>query len=135
MRMTTRFALAAGALLAAGSAQAAGITFDTTLVSPPGVYFGSGNPNTNWTADTESYGTGATVEVGLETITRFVGPITPDAGTSTYHVPTGNTLVAGHQGTNWGFPFSLNLNAGSVAGSATLGDVVTSLSISDGAHH
>ena len=136
MGTTTRLAFAAVVVLAAGSAHAAGISYDATL-APPGAYYGGGNFSTHFVTDTETYGQGGadTVEVGLGTVTRYTGPVTPDPLTSIYHVPTGNTTVSGKAGANWGFPFSLNLNTSSAASSATLGDVVTSLSIYDGAHH
>ena len=77
--------------------------FDTSLASPPGVYFGTGNENAHYVVNTT-----AGTELGLATVQRFVGNITPDAGTSIYRVPLGNTTVAGRQGSAFGFDFSLN---------------------------
>lgn len=87
---------------------------DTSLVDPPGVYFGSGNPNTHWTVNTVG-----NVEMGVQASIPFVGPITP-AG-NVYSVAAG---------TNWNFNFSVNTQAG--GGGLTLADVgPISLSLKD----
>ncbi len=98
--------LAASVLLTAGQAAAAPV-FDTSLATPPGVYFGAGNINTHFVSNTTN-GT----ELGLATVQRFIGNYTPDAGTSTYRVPLGNTPVAGKQGSVFGFTFSLSNQGG-----------------------
>lgn len=74
--------------------------FDTSL--PEGVYYGSGNSGSNsaWAVDTAGG-----VEVGLQALTRFVGPVTPTTS-NVYDVPLGNTATAGKSGSLWGFAFS-----------------------------
>lgn len=113
-------------LIAVSTAANAGTLNDTSLASPPGVYYGSGNTglNTGWATNTSNG-----VELGLSTNYRYIGQVAPDAGTNTYHVNTG--LYAGPGGTCigvcalWNFEFSVNLgNSGS-----NLGNVSTSLSI------
>ena len=106
----------------AGTAQA-GVINDTSLASPPGVYFGTGNSNSGFTVST----TGS-VELGLSAITRFLGPITPTG--NTYNVPTGPTSVSGKSGSAWGFVFSVNLNADG-NGTRNLSDITTKLSLND----
>src|ERR1035438_3542849 len=78
-------------------------TFDTSLTSPPGVYFGSGNANTNFTAETNG-----TTELGLSVIQRYVGPIDPGAGSNVYQVSPGAITVPSKTGSSWGFDFSVN---------------------------
>src|SRR3977135_357421 len=58
------------------------VVFNTSL-APPGFYNGSGNPNTNFTVDTEG-----NLELGLSVIIRFGGPIDPGAGSNVYTVTT-----------------------------------------------
>jgi len=105
-----------------GAAQAA-VVDDTSLASPPGVYFGSGNSNTHFTVST----TGS-VELGLSAITRFVGPVVPTG--DTYDVATGATSVPGKTGSAWGFVFSVNLNADG-NGTLNLSDITTKLTLND----
>src|SRR4051812_2046285 len=95
--------LAVAALICTVGAANAAIITDTSLNSP-GVYFGSGNVNSGFTVDR----TGS-VETGLSAIERFAGPITPTG--SVYNVSTGPTGEPGHTGSDWGFVFSVNLNA------------------------
>jgi hypothetical protein len=113
---------------------AAAVTYNTSLASPggaiPGVYFGTGNANSNFTANTLSDG----VELGLSAITRFIGPIVP-ATTNIYDVPTGATTKAGKTGAAWGFDFSIDLNPGGSSSPLTLGDVTASLSLTDVGKH
>ncbi len=114
---------AVASLTFVNSAQAA--TYDTTLIDPPGVYFGNGNVNAHFVTNVAS-----NIELGLGTVERFVGPVIPDAGTSVYHVNTGTTSEPGKTGTDWGFVFSINTNANG-AGSLTLADIVPSICIQD----
>ncbi|HLI12854.1 MAG TPA: PEP-CTERM sorting domain-containing protein [Alphaproteobacteria bacterium] len=118
-------ALAAGTLLAGG---AKATTFDTTLTSPPGVYWGTGNINAHFVTNIQD-----NIELGLGTIQRFIGPIAPDANTSVYHVQTGATTVPGKTGSDWGFVFSINTNVDGT-GSLTLSDLTASLCIQDVGH-
>lgn len=97
---------------------------DTTLVSPPGVFFGSGNVNLHWTVDNEANG----VQLGLQGLERFVDPFTPDPGTSVYHSPTGATSVPGKTGSAWDIAFSVN--TGDV-GTLNLTDVTANLCLTD----
>ncbi len=99
-------------------------TFDTSLTSPPGVYFGTGNANTNFTTVTNG-----TTELGLSVITRFIGPIDPGAGSNVYAVSPGATTAGGHTGSSWGFDFSINTQYN--GGSDVVGDFTYSLNITD----
>ena len=103
--------------------------YDTTLASPPGVYFGSGNSGTNfgWTVNTQG-----SVELGLTTIQRNVGAITPTS-TNIYNVPTGDNSPFASNRAWWNFDFSVNLHANR-EGTLTLGDVTPSLQIQDFLH-
>src|ERR1700722_10624472 len=121
-------ATAAGALLALGASFPAKATVvdNTSLASPPGVYFGTGNANSNFTVDND-----AGIELGLSAITRFVGPIVPTPTTSNiYDVPLGPTTVPGHTGAAWGFDFSINLHPPG-GSSLTLGDIGALLTLTD----
>ena len=99
--------LVAGLALAAGMTLAASAhattTFDSTLADPPGVFFGTGNPNLHWTVADGADGT----ELGLQALKRFLGPYTPDPGTATYHVDTGATTVPTKTGAAWDYAFSV----------------------------
>lgn len=100
-------------------------TFDTTLADPPGVYFGSGNVNANFVTNDVS-----SIELGLGTVRRYIGPVAPDPSTSDYHVLTGFTGVAGKTGTDWGFVFSINTDY-NASSSLTLADITASLCAQD----
>jgi hypothetical protein len=117
----------------AGPAHADAVTYNTSLASPgfsiPGVYFGTGNANSNFTVDQLSDG----IELGLSAITRFVGPITPTS-TDVYNVATGAT-IAGHTGAAWGFDFSIDTNPGGNTTSFTLANITASLSLTDVGNH
>ena len=109
-------------IAAASGANAA--VMDTSL-APPGVYFGSGNVNAHFVTNTAF-----NMELGLGTVKRYLGPVTPDAGTADYHVLTGTTSVAGKTGTDWGFVYSLNTNVNGM-GLMTLANIIASLCIQD----
>jgi len=112
-------AVAAVVMMFAPSGQADVVTFDTSLVSPPGFYNGTGNANSNFTVDTAE-----NLELGLSIIQRFVGPIDPGAGSNTYTVtPSAGPLA------NWDFAFSVNTQAG--GGTDVLGDDLYSLTVQD----
>ena len=96
---------------------------DNTALAAPGVYFGSGNANSNFTVDSQG-----NLEIGLSAIERFVGPIVPVG--NIYTVPLGPTSVPTKTGANWGFDFSVNLNALGT-GTAHLSDITTSLTLVD----
>jgi len=113
------FAVAAVVMMFAPSGQADVVTFDTSLVSPPGFYNGSGNANTNFTVDTAG-----NLELGLSIIQRFVGPVDPGAGSNIYTVtPSAGPLA------NWDFAFSVNTQAG--GGTDVLGSDLYSLTVQD----
>jgi len=92
-----------GAVLAAGVAAADTLSYDASLTSPPGVYFGTGNSNSNFTITTNG-----TTELGLSVIQRYIGPIDPGSGSNVYDVQTGATTVPGKTGPTWGVDFSVN---------------------------
>lgn len=112
--------LIAGALPMAAPARAAIVT-DTSLVAP-GVYYGTGNGGTNshWVVDTTT-----DLELGLNTLIRYVGPVTPTAG-NVYTVPLGDTTVPGKTGSAWGYAFSAR-----GIGGLLLGGFDLSLSVTD----
>jgi hypothetical protein len=100
------------------------MTFDTSLTSPPGLYFGTGNSNTNFTTETNG-----TTELGLSVITRYIGPIDPGAGSNVYAVTSGTTSVPGKTGSSWGFDFSIDTQY--AGGTDVLDDFTYSLNITD----
>ena len=118
-----RLGMSAVALvLSAGASNADTVTYDASLASP-GVYFGTGNINSGFTVDQSN-----NIELGLEAIQRYIGPVTPTG--STYDVLTGDTTVPGKSGANWGFVFSVNLQA--AGGSATFpGNYTVDLTMTD----
>jgi hypothetical protein len=112
-------ALTALVMLFAASGRADVLTYDTSLLSPPGFYNGTGNANSNFTVDTAG-----NLELGLSIIQRFVGPIDPGAGSNTYTVtPSAGPLA------NWDFAFSVNTQAG--GGTEVLGDYLYSMTVQD----
>lgn len=82
-------------------------------LAAPGVYYGSGNPNTGFTVLTEG-----NLELGLGAIIRYVGPAEQNG--NVYKVQYGPTEVPGKVGSRWGVPFSINTQAG--GGSMVLSD-------------
>jgi hypothetical protein len=64
-------------IMIAPNSKADTMTFDTALTSP-GLYFGTGNMNSNFTTETNG-----TTELGLSVIQRYVGPIDPGGVTYT----------------------------------------------------
>lgn len=116
---------AAAALLAGISCAQASALYDLPLQNSD-FFNGSGNTtadgNSHWSLDEEADG----VELGLTVVQRYTGFYTPDAGTSTYHVPTGATPVSNKSGTVWGFDFSINTGTQN-----TLDTTITSLCMTD----
>jgi hypothetical protein len=114
-----RIALAlAGALALVGAASAAP-TYGN--IAAPGVYFGSGNVNGNWTINTSN-----NVEVALRAKNRGLSGATFDGSSGTYFVPHGACIsgalaCGGTPGTRaaWNYEFSVNARADGV-GSADL---------------
>ncbi len=117
---------ALAALAFAPGSASAQLVSPNTAAGTPGVYFGTGNQNTDFTV-----GTGGGIELGLSAITRFLGPIAPDG--STYTVPTGASTVT--TGSAWGFDFSIDLNPGGSAGAGFTGlklsDITATMTIHD----
>src|SRR5580692_3300115 len=111
-------------IMAAPNSKADVMTFDTSLTSPPGVYFGTGNANSNFTTETDG-----TTELGLSVIQRFVGPIDPGAGSNVYQVSPGVTTVPTKTGSWWGFDFSINTQYN--GGTDVLANFTYSLNITD----
>jgi hypothetical protein len=126
--MNKRLWLSVIAALTAGTIGTAAhsTVYDSSLASP-GVYFGAGNEGTNtgWTVNTIG-----NVELGLTTIQRGVGAVSPTA-TNIYNVPLGSDSANAARAW-WNFDFSINLQAG--GGSLTLGDVTSTLTIYDYVH-
>jgi hypothetical protein len=106
-------ALGAAALLACSSASA---VMSYGNVAPPGVYFGAGNVNGNFTIDTANG-----VEVGLRTKDRQTGFL-HDGSSGVYKVP-GNVCVSGCGGAGraqWNYEFSVNVDLAALGGSSML---------------
>lgn len=97
MRILTMAALAAASLVVLPSTGHTAVTFNTGLALPAGTYFGTGNPNTNWTVET----TGAGYELGVQATRPFLGPITPVG-----NVYTASTGLAPALAPRWAFSFS-----------------------------
>lgn len=97
--------LLAGVLLALGAAGAAQATPSYgNIASPPGVFFGSGNVNGNFTIDTSNG-----VEAALRVKNRGTGA-TIDGSSGVYHAPFGlcNPLCSGGAKAAWNYEFSVN---------------------------
>jgi hypothetical protein len=77
--------------------------FNSSL-SSPGVYWGTGNINSGWDVLTATNSDGSTLQLGLEAITRYVGPITPTTN-DYWYTPNAGSLA------NWDFAFSVNTGA------------------------
>ena len=103
--MSTQLALAAATLMIATSASAAASYGD--IVSP-GVYFGSGNVNGNWTIDTSN---------GIEAALRIKdrGTLaTVDGSSGVYQVNPGlcNPVCSGGPKAAWNYELSVNTHGG-----------------------
>lgn len=70
-------------------------------LAAPGVYFGSGNPNGDWTINTGGGG-----ELGLRAKVRF-GP-TLDGSSGTYFAAAGNDPTTSAYRATWNFEYSVN---------------------------
>lgn len=128
-KWSTASVLLAATLIFAPGAHA-NTAVDTSLVSPPGVYFGAGNEGTNahWTVNSQG-----TVELGLIAIQRGVGNVYTPSG-NVYTVPTGPDPNNGARAI-WNFDFSINLRATGLNNSTlTLGDVTPTLTVQDLVH-
>lgn len=96
------------ALAMAGSAIAAPVASYGDIVAPPGVYFGSGNSNGNWTVSTDN-----NVEVALRAKNRAT-LATIDGSSGTYFSASGlcNPTCSGGSKAMWNYEFSVNTQAG-----------------------
>lgn len=92
--------LALLALVVAPRSASADEIFNTALAAP-GVYFGSGNVNSGFTVLDTTNTDGSTLELALEAVTRFVGPITPTTNDYTAAASSGPRA-------SWDFVFSVN---------------------------
>lgn len=107
VKSTGVFAASAAAvlMLSASAAQAAPTYGD---IVAPGVYFGSGNVNGNWTIDTTNG-----VEVALRIKDRAT-LATVDGSSGVYQVNTGlcNPVCGGASKAAWNYEFSVNTHGG-----------------------
>jgi hypothetical protein len=124
MRFKSIILAAAAVLIGTIGAADAATFFNSSLTSPPGVYFGAGNSNSNFTVDRTG-----NVELGLSAIERFVGPIVPTG--STYNVSTSATAEPGKTGSDWGFVFSVNINADGTDTKHNLSNITAILGLQD----
>lgn len=120
MRHLTLVSFAALGLAMLPAAAQAAIQYNTGLASPAGTYFGTGNPNTNWTVETAG-----SYEFGLQASRPFLGPITPVG--NVYTASTG--LSPGHA-PRWAFSF--NYSFIDTSGASTRADLsALNLSVTD----
>lgn len=120
MNKKFRSLFAAIAIVASSSAVSAEIY--GSLTSPPGVYFGAGNPNGAFNIDREGG-----LELGLRAKNRStVGPVLIDGSSGIYSVASGFCPSCGGAGTRakWNYEFSIHTTDGS-----TLSDYVFMLGI------
>lgn len=113
-------------LARAQTAYNAALVSPNTAFSVPGVYFGTGNANSNFTVDTNNG-----IELGLSAITRYIAPQIVPTSTNIYDVPTGSTSAPGKTGSIWGFDFSIDLNPLGSTTDLTLADVTAQLTLND----
>jgi hypothetical protein len=115
-----------GVFLGVASAATA---YDSSLAAPGGssgasaVYYGTGNGGTNYSW---AVATGDGIEIGLQGLTRFVGPISSD--------DTGNYITtAGESGgiAPWDFAYSIDLQPSGSASGLTLSDINAEITITD----
>lgn len=110
-------------------AQASIVNSYNASLAAPGVYFGSGNPNTGFTVLTADMGALGTLELGLKAINRFLGDATEV--NDNYYVPTGPTTVPTKTGSEWGFVYSVNTNVYDVLNGATVNDYNFNILLTD----
>src|SRR5664280_1839039 len=121
---TAVFAGAMAATALVGTANATTV-YDTSLVTPPGVYYGIGNTGTNYGL---TVNTANGVELALGTILRTVGPVLPSpTNGNVYYVPTGTSGGLAL----WDIVFSVNLQAGSGNGGLFLNQINPLLTVAD----
>ena len=106
--VVSALALACLGMLWGGQGWATTLT-NTSLETPPGVYFGTGNTNTHYTVDDEGG-----IELGLKAFLAF-GPdiiVPAGAGGTVYTVPAGPQLTGPGAGTKaaWDVAYSIDLS-------------------------
>lgn len=79
------------------------------LTAPPGVYFGSGNPNGNFNISRDG-----PFELGLRAKNRGAGPVLIDGSSGTYSVAQGfcNPTCSGGLKASWNYEFSIHTTDG-----------------------
>lgn len=108
--MNKQLRILLGALAVAASASAAHAETYGSVTVPPGVYFGSGNPNGNFNIDREN-----NLELALRAKNRTaVGPVLFDGSSGMYTVPGGFcTVGCGSPKAKWNYEFSIHTVDGS----------------------
>jgi hypothetical protein len=115
--------LALAVMFTAVSTAHANEVFDATLAN--GVYWGTGNVNEGFDVlNATNSATGGTLQLGLEAINRYVGPITPNVDDYGY---TPGAYGGSGNLANWDFAFSVN------TGKDPLSDYTYTVSITDDA--
>jgi hypothetical protein len=115
-----------GAFVGVASAATA---YDASLTAPGGtsgasaVYYGTGNGGTN---NSWAVATGGGIELGLQGLTRFVGPIASD-NAGNYVTTTGESGGIAP----WDFAYSIDLQPTGSASDLTLSDVNAEITITD----
>lgn len=108
------------AMAAIGSAAQAEVTYDTTLATPPGVFFGTGNANGGFTVDSENG-----VELGLSAHLAVISDVLHPVSTNVYEVPEGAEPGKPTRA-SWNTNFSINVGSGS-----SLTDYIATLQVKD----
>lgn len=108
--MSKQLRILLGVLAVAASSSAACAETYGSVTVPPGVYFGSGNPNGNFNIDREN-----NLELALRAKNRTsVGPVLFDGSSGTYTVPGGFcTVGCGSPKAKWNYEFSIHTMDGS----------------------
>ena len=117
--------LAASTLIGAAASSVAVPVSSYGNIGAPGVYFGSGNVNGNWTVGTD---TTSTVEVALRAKNRATGA-TINGSSGIYATTEGlcNPVCTGSAKAMWNYELSVNLRAG--GGLQSFFDVFVELSV------
>jgi hypothetical protein len=127
-------AAVAAMVLGGASAVRAATTYDADVTVPPGVFFGSGNPNGGYTVESDNG-----IEIGLRAKYRFNANVI-DSASNVYNVVPGPQTLAttggGHAAdanrAAWNYEFSVNLNpTNSAGGYLTLDQVTAMLTVTD----
>lgn len=107
MNRALRVLLACAAIVASASGTCAEVY--GSLTSPPGVYFGAGNPNGNFNISRDG-----TLELGLRAKNRGIGPVLIDGSSGVYSVMPGfcNPTCSGSPKASWNYEFSIHTTNG-----------------------